>query len=228
MDLRSDIASGWFGRAVGAAAVVALAACGTEPGTEAGAMQEGEEAASSSSSEPFSLTSGAFVEGAPIPERFTGDGDDVSPPLQWSGAPDGTRSFALAVVDPDVPWGQEVPEFGEMPPPGTQPADLFIHWIVADIPSTTTSLPAGASGGNLPSAARELRTSFALFGAPANQYGGPAPPPGTKAHAYRFVLYALDVESLEGLTDESDYAAFTEAMAGHVLATATLTGYYGR
>lgn len=225
MDLRSDITSGWFGRAVGAAAVVALAACGTEPGTGAGAMQE--EAPSSSASAPFALTSDAFVEGAPIPERYTGDGDDVSPPLEWSGAPEGTRSFALAVVDPDVPWGEEVPEYGEMPPPGTQPADLFIHWIVADIPATTTSLPEGASG-DLPSGARELQTSFALFGAPANQYGGPAPPPGTKAHAYRFVLYALDVESLEGLTDESDYAAFTEALAGNVLATTTLTGYYGR
>ena len=177
--------------------------------------------------EPFSLTSPAFVESSVIPTRFTGDGENMSPPLEWRGAPAGTQSFALVLVDPDVPWGETVPVYGEMPPPGTQPADFFIHWIVTGIPGTMTSLPEGASPGNMPAGTVEPMNSFALFGGEANQYGGPAPPPGTKAHAYRFVLYALDVASVEGVTEQSDYTAVTAALAGHVLAATTLTGYFG-
>lgn len=176
---------------------------------------------------PFSLTSPAFVESAVFPTRCSGDGENVSPALEWHGAPSQTRSFTLILVDPDVPWGQTVPAYGELPPPGTQPGDLFIHWIVTGIPATRTSLPHGASPGNMPEGILEAKNSFALFGGEANQYGGAAPPPSTKAHAYRFVLYALDVPSLEGVTEESDFTAVTTAMAGHVLAAATLTGYFG-
>jgi Raf kinase inhibitor-like YbhB/YbcL family protein len=177
--------------------------------------------------EPFSLTSSAFVESAVIPTRYSGDGANVSPPLQWRGAPAGTQGFALTLVDPDVPWGQTVPVYGEMPPPGTQPADFFIHWMVVGIPATTTSLADGASPGSMPAGTLEPANSFALFGGEANQYGGPAPPPGTKAHAYRFVLYALDVPTLAGITEESTYTEVTAALAGHVLAATTLTGYFG-
>ena len=177
--------------------------------------------------EPFSLTSSAFVESSVIPTRYTGDGANVSPPLAWRGAPPGTQSFALILVDPDVPWGQTVPVYGEMPPPGTQPADFFIHWMVVGIPPTTTSLADGASPGNMPTGTVEPANSFALFGGEASQYGGPAPPPGTKAHAYRFVLYALDVPTLAGITAESTFTEVTGAMAGHVLAATTLTGYFG-
>lgn len=176
---------------------------------------------------PFTLTSSAFVESGPIPSRFTGDGENVSPPLEWDGAPPGTESFALILIDPDVPWGQEVPVYGEMPPPGTQPADHFVHWIVTEIPASRTSLPAGASPGSMPEGLVQPSNSFGLFGGDPNQYGGPAPPPGTKAHEYRFILYALDVPALEGVSAESDFAAVTSAMAGHVLATATLSGYFG-
>lgn len=176
---------------------------------------------------PFSLTSAAFVESSVIPVRYSGDGENISPPLSWRGAPAGTRSFALTMVDPDVPWGQSVPAYGELPPPGTQPADFFIHWLVTGIPATVTSLAEGASPGNMPEGVIEPKNSFALFGGDANQYGGPAPPPGTKAHAYRFVLYALDVERLDGVSADSDFTALTEALAGHVLAAATLTGYFG-
>jgi len=176
---------------------------------------------------PFSLTSSAFVEGGVIPTRFTGDGASVSPPLAWRGAPTGTQSFVLVLVDPDVPWGQTVPGYGEMPPPGTQTADLFVHWIVTGIPATMTSLPEGASPGSMPSGTLEPGNSFGLFGGEPNQYGGPAPPPSTKAHEYRFVLYALDVQALPGVTADSDYAAVTTAMAGHVLATTTLAAYFG-
>jgi phosphatidylethanolamine-binding protein (PEBP) family uncharacterized protein len=79
----------------------------------------------------------------------------------------------------------------------------------------------------MPAGVVEPANSFALFGGAANQYGGPAPPPGTKAHAYRFVLYALDVPSLAGVTAQSTFTEVTAAMAGHVLAAATLTGYFG-
>jgi hypothetical protein len=176
---------------------------------------------------PFALTSSAFVESGVIPIRYTGDGENISPPLSWSGAPPGTQGFALVLVDPDVPWGETVPVYGEMPPPGTQPADHFVHWIVVNIPATTTSLPEGASPGDMPAGTIEPLNSFALFGGEANQYGGPAPPPGTKAHAYRFVLYALDVASVPRVAAESDFTAVTVAMAGHVLAATTLTGYFG-
>lgn len=178
-------------------------------------------------SQPFSLTSPAFVESSVIPVRYSGDGDNVSPPLEWRGAPSATQSFALVLVDPDVPWGQTVAVYGQMPPPGTQPADFFIHWIVTGIPATLTSLSDGASPGSMPQGTLEPANSFALMGGAPNQYGGPAPPPGTKAHAYRFVLYALDVPTLTGVTLESDFTAVTSAMAGHVLAAATLTGYFG-
>lgn len=181
----------------------------------------------SSEAEPFALTSSAFVESAVIPTRYTVDGEGISPPLQWRGAPSGTQSFTLVLVDPDVPFGQTVSGYGEMPPVGAQPGDLFVHWIVTSIPATTTSLADGASPGNMPAGVVEAMNSFGLFGGEANQYGNPAPPPGSKAHAYRFVLYALDVPSLTGVTAESDFAAVTQAMAGHVLATATLTGYFG-
>lgn len=185
------------------------------------------DAPSQAAAEPFSLTSPAFVEGAPIPVRYTADGDGMSPPLAWRGAPSGTQSFTLVLVDPDVPFGQTVPGYGEMPPLGTQPGDLFIHWIATGIPPGTTALAEGASPDAMPAGALEPMNSFGLFGGEANQYGGPAPPPGTKAHAYRFILYALDVASLPDVTAESDFAAVTDAMAGHVLAATTLTGYFG-
>ncbi len=176
---------------------------------------------------PFALTSPAFVENGVIPLRYSGDGANVSPPLRWRGAPPGTQSFVLTFVDPDVPFGEEVPVYGMMPPPGTTPGDLFVHWIAVDIPAGTGSLADGASPGNMPTGIRELQSSFALFGGPANQYGGPAPPPQLRAHTYEFTLYALDLPALTGLSQDSDHAAVTEAMAGHVLGTASLTGYFG-
>ena len=175
----------------------------------------------------MSIVSLAFAERGIVPIKYTGGDANLSPPLNWNGAPKETKSFALAMIDPDVPWGQEVPLYGKLPPPGTLPGDLFVHWIVTDLRADVTSLPEGASPRNMPAGSKELKNSFSLFQMPANQYGGPAPPPGTKAHAYIFTLYALDLESL-GLTPESNYLDFTTAMTGHILATATLTGYFGR
>jgi len=185
------------------------------------------DAAPQPANETFSLTSPAFVESAVIPTRYTVDGESVSPPLQWSGAPPGTQSFTLVLIDPDVPFGETVPGYGQMPPVGTVPGDLFVHWIVTGIPATSTGLDEAASPGHMPAGILEPMNSFSLFGGEANQYGSPAPPPGTKAHAYRFTLYALDVSSLPGVTATSDFPEVTAAMAGHVLASATLTGYFG-
>lgn len=219
---RNRIARIFVSTAVGALAVAGVSCTAPAGGTAGGPSSE-----MASGGGTLSLTSSAFVENGVIPVRYSGDGDNVSPPLSWTGAPAGTQSFVVTLVDPDVPWGQDVPGYGTMPDPGTQPGDLFIHWMAANIPADVTALADGASPGNMPPGTVEPQSSFALFAMPANQYGGPAPPPQLKAHEYVFTLYAMDVASLPGITAESDYAALTQAMAGHVLATAELEGYFG-
>jgi Raf kinase inhibitor-like YbhB/YbcL family protein len=114
----------------------------------------------------FTLTSPAFQHDGTIPVTFTCDGDDAPPALTWSGAPEGTRSFALIMDDPDAPGG------------------TFTHWLLYDIPSRTTKLPSKTGG-------RSLRNSFGRAG-----YGGPCPPRGHGPHRYFFTLYAVDVPSL--------------------------------
>lgn len=115
----------------------------------------------------MTLTSPAFLDGDLIPRQFTCDGDNVPPPLTWSGGPDGTRSFALLVEDPDAPGG------------------TFTHWVLYDIPAQITQWPSDASG-------KTLRNSFGRSG-----YGGPCPPPGDEPHRYVFTIHAIDVRYLE-------------------------------
>ena len=189
---------------------------------------------------PFTLTSPVFVDRGIIPtdySPYSGDAYKKSPPLDWSTAPKGTKSFALAMVDLDVPWEKiQVPA-------GSFPGDLLTHWMVYDIPTSMTSLdgaisPGKALGENLPKGVKELYNDCARFGGDYVAYGvgyvGPMPPEGDYAHAYVLTLYALDIENLTGLTPGtldkpgSSYGEFTRAMAGHVLATASLTGYYGK
>jgi hypothetical protein len=110
----------------------------------------------------FTLTSSAFTEGGTIPRRYTCDGEDVSPPLNWSGAPQGTAAFALIVDDPD--------------------ASGFVHWVAADIPGNISELPEGARGSQ---AGVQGRNDFRRTG-----YGGPCPPRG-RPHRYVFRLLAL-------------------------------------
>lgn len=115
----------------------------------------------------FKLTSPAFADGAAIPVRHTCDGSDLAPRLTWTGVPEGTRSFALVMDDPDAPRG------------------TFTHWVVYDMPAELREIGEGAVLGT------EGRNSFGRSG-----YGGPCPPPGDEPHRYRFTLYALDVPSL--------------------------------
>jgi Raf kinase inhibitor-like YbhB/YbcL family protein len=153
------------------------------------------------------LTSSAFADGGKIPLKYVrsgAGGQNVSVPLTWSGAPAGTQSFALSVVDPHPV------------------AHNWVHWLVIDIPKDATSIPEGASGQNMPPGAQELQNSFGNAG-----YGGPQPPPGSGDHPYVFTLYALNVPKVD-LPRSTNLAAFKQAMEGKTLATATLTGYYGR
>ena len=165
------------------------------------------------SAKHFTLTSTDVHQGKTIPAAnvFNGmgcTGQNVSPALSWSDAPEGTKSFALTVYDPDAPTGSG-----------------WWHWVVYNIPATTMSLPAGAgdaSGKNLPAGAVQGNTDF---GAPG--YGGPCPPPGSKVHHYQFTLYALKVEKLD-LPASATAAYVSFNLHANMLAKAELTALYKR
>jgi Raf kinase inhibitor-like YbhB/YbcL family protein len=113
------------------------------------------------------VSSTAFSEGQSIPEKHTCDGENVSPPIQWSGAPANTKSIAIICEDPDAPSG------------------TFTHWVLYDVAGTTNGLTEGSSGGG-----KQGVNGFGKKG-----YGGPCPPPGG-AHRYFFRVYTLDTQSL--------------------------------
>jgi Raf kinase inhibitor-like YbhB/YbcL family protein len=147
------------------------------------------------------VTSTAFKDNETIPKEYTGDGRDASPPLQWSGAPDGVKSYALICDDPDAPRG------------------TWVHWVLCNLPADVRELPEGA-GKNSPAGALQGKNDFGKIG-----YGGPAPPKG-KPHHYFFKLYALDaaLDLKEGATK----ADLEKAMKGRVLAHGQIVGQYGR
>jgi Raf kinase inhibitor-like YbhB/YbcL family protein len=146
----------------------------------------------------FRLTSPAFDDGAAIPRKFSCDGEDVSPTLEWSDAPDDTTALALIVDDPD--------------------ARGFIHWVVFDmVGSQTGGLAEGVSSS--PDAPTQGTNDFGRIG-----WGGPCPPSGT--HRYRFTLYALD--ALLGLTGTPTASDLSAAMEGHIVGQAELTATYTR
>ena len=150
---------------------------------------------------PFQLTSSVFQEGAEIPARYTCDDVDTAPPLEWSGAPEATRSFALIVDDPDAPDPEA-------------PKTVYVHWVLYDIPSDVNSLP---EGGKPPGGAREGTNDWKRTG-----YGGPCPPIGR--HRYFFKLYALDTTL--GDLRQPTKAKLEDAMRDHVLEQAELMGTY--
>jgi hypothetical protein len=150
----------------------------------------------------FTVTSGAFGEGQSIPEQYSCDGADLSPPLAWTDAPEGTAAYALVMDDPD--------------------AGGFVHWVVADMAADLGALAEGASGSAAMGGAIEGQTSFGLTG-----YGGPCPPGGT--HHYVFTLYALSAPVARDVEPSRlTAAALRQAMDGLVLAEAILTGTYTR
>lgn len=155
------------------------------------------------------LRSAAFEDGRRIPGRHTGDGSDVSPPLEWSDTPSDAIELALIVDDPDAP--------------GAEP---WVHWIAYGIPADLRGLPEGIPGEPAPDSPTGLEQGTSSFSQDRIGYRGPAPPPGHGPHRYRFTLHALDraLELDPGATREE----LMDAMDGHVLATATLTGTYER
>jgi Raf kinase inhibitor-like YbhB/YbcL family protein len=154
------------------------------------------------------VTSTAFAEGQPIPQKYTCQGSDVSPPLKWTGAPPNARSFALIADDPDAPDPKA-------------PKMTWVHWVLYDLPATTTELAENvAKTPTLPNGAKQGITDFKRIG-----YGGPCPPPGD-AHRYFFKLYALD--TMLNLKPGATKPDLLKAMEGHILAQGQLMGTYKR
>ena len=163
--------------------------------------------------EPFSLSSPAIKDGGPLSMDQVGNGfgcsgKNISPALVWKNAPQGTKSFAVTVYDPDAPTGSG-----------------WWHWMVVNLPATTHQLAEGAgepSGKALPSGARPVRVDSGQA-----VFSGACPPVGDKPHRYIFTVYALKSEKLELPSDA------TAAMAGFMIhaetiAKASFTAYYGR
>jgi hypothetical protein len=162
----------------------------------------------------MSLTSPDIKEGGTIANEqvlkgFGCDGDNVSPALNWSGTPAGTKSFAVNMFDPDAPTGSG-----------------WWHWVVFNIPPGTTSLPKGAGDVKkklMPKGAIQSRNDFGAAG-----YGGPCPPAGGKPHHYQITVFAVDVAKLAAAKNETASAASVDSgLHSHTLAKATLTGLYG-
>lgn len=161
----------------------------------------------------FVLKSPSFRANGPIGmehvfNSFGCTGKNLSPALSWSGAPAGTKSFALLCHDPDAPTG----------------GAGWWHWLVLNIPASIDHLPLDAGnpdGTSLPDGAVQVATDF---GAPG--YGGPCPPPGDKPHRYVFTLYALRVESLDVSGGTASLAGYM--VNGNALGKATLIGRFGR
>jgi len=149
------------------------------------------------------ITSSSFTHQGAIPAKYTCEGPDTSPPLAWSGVPPSAKSLALIVDDPDAPDPKA-------------PKMTWVHWVLYDVPSGTSSLAEGASR-SLPSGTRDGLNDWRRTG-----YGGPCPPIGR--HRYFFKLYALDIV-LPDLSKPSK-AELLKAMEGHVVGTAEFVGTY--
>ena len=148
----------------------------------------------------FTVTSTGFTDGGALPDAQVQAKGNRSPQLSWSGAPEGTKSFAITCYDPDAPTGSG-----------------FWHWTVANIPADVTEL---AMGGSVPAGAVEGRTDFGEPG-----YGGAAPPPGHGPHRYIFTVFAVDTDRLE-VTPDNSGAVFGFNLHFHTLAKASITATY--
>ena len=153
----------------------------------------------------FVLQSPAFPDNAPIPDKYTGKGEDISPTLTWTNTPAQTKSLALIMDDPDAPGG------------------TFTHWLIYNLITNNGGLSGLAEGvqrgETVPGGARQLKNDAGEVG-----YSGPMPPPG-KLHHYHFTLFALDRMLSATLVDRQQLQA---ALNGHILAQTRLTGTYQR
>jgi len=158
--------------------------------------------AQSEGEKSMELTSTAFTEGGMIPEKYTCDDMDISPPLAWGNIPEGTKSLALICDDPDAPMG------------------IWVHWVLYNLPPELKELPEAIPAQRiLPDGSKQGVTDFRKIG-----YGGPCPPGGT--HRYYFKLYALNIMlELQGDPTKSDLEA---TMQGHILGQCQLMGRYKR
>ncbi|MFZ0033748.1 MAG: YbhB/YbcL family Raf kinase inhibitor-like protein [Sedimentisphaerales bacterium] len=148
------------------------------------------------------VTSSAFAEGGLIPAKYTCDGSDISPPLQWEDVPKETKSIALISDDPDAPMG------------------TWVHWVIFGLPAETRELKENIPPDKtLPNGAKQGLTDFGRIG-----YGGPCPPSGT--HRYFFKIYALDTKL--DLAAGATKSQLLKAMEGHILGQGQLIGKYKR
>jgi Raf kinase inhibitor-like YbhB/YbcL family protein len=145
------------------------------------------------------LTSTEFEDQSPIPQRFTCEGQDISPPLEWDEVPESSATLALTCEDPDAPRG------------------TFVHWVLWGLNPAKGSLAAG----EVATGAGQGSNDYGRRG-----YGGPCPPPGHGTHHYQFTLYAL--REPIALADGATIAELRQAMEGKVLAEAVLVGTYER
>lgn len=154
----------------------------------------------------FTLLSESFLDNDQIPVRYTCDGWDVSPPLLWIQPPEGTKSLALIVDDPDAPDPEA-------------PVTPWTHWLLYNIPAYVRSLAEGVTHNDLPPGCRQGKNDWGRC-----SYGGPCPPLGK--HRYRHRLFALDVVLPE--LGEPTKSVLEQAIAGHIIAQTGLTGLYQR
>jgi Raf kinase inhibitor-like YbhB/YbcL family protein len=176
-------------------------------------FQEEREVTTLTAAPSFKLQAPDIAPGGIIPARFAED-SKTSPRLVWSGQPDGTKSFALSITDPDLPAEFNLPR-------------AFAHWLVTNIPANVRELPEGASGGRgLPQGAVELNSDFVNFKIPGfgRGYGGPWPP--DREHRYFFTLYALKADRLE-LPADADLTAFAAAVMPVSIDAASFVAVYG-
>jgi len=150
------------------------------------------------------LKSTAFIEGGEIPSKYTCEGQDISPALEWENIPENTRSLVLIVDDPDAPDPRA-------------PKMTWVHWVLYNIPPDSTGIRENANLDTLPHGTGEGLNDWKVTG-----YGGPCPPIGR--HRYFHKLYALDT-NLEGM-DKPTKATLENAMKGHIVAETELIGTY--
>lgn len=153
---------------------------------------------------PLVLTSPAFTHNGPLPRRYTCDGEDISPPLAWSGVSPQARSLVLIVDDPDAP-------------DPAAPKMTWVHWLLYNLPPDSDGLPQAVAPSALPAGTRQGINDWKRTG-----YGGPCPPIGR--HRYFFKLYALDTVLPD--LGKVDKTALLQAMQGHVLGSTERVGTY--